>query len=339
VPGKRGALEDAELVSAAETLASWARARRATWTSAPLPAPSAPVEDAFVVLPPAPAPVPSPAPVIAQPVASPAATPQIAAPVQTPRRPAPPWIGRAIFASVLLVAVVFGARALVEKLPDLTARMRSAPPPATNAASAAATTGSIDVKTTPPGATVLVDGKARGVTPLSLGGVAPGRHEIALTSADGTVRRTVTVAAGETAMLEEAIFSGWVAVLAPFDLTIAENGRELRVDERQQVLLPPGSHQLRLANRPLGFETTKRVEVKPGETTRLEIVVAPSTLTVTATDAAEVWVDGVRAGETPLTNAQIALGTHDVLVKRAAGGERRFTITVGVSPASIHAAF
>jgi len=259
VPDKREAPQDAELISAAETIASWARARRATWTSVPLPPPAFPREDAFIAVQPK---VPLAPPTLAVPQPAPPQT--STAPVPTRRRPVPPWIGRALVAAVLVLAAAFGARALLVKAPDLVTRLRSAPPPTTAAPRVAPTTGSLDIKSTPPGARVLVDGKPRGLTPLNLDGIVPGRHEVTLSRAEGTVRRVITVAAGETVTVDEAIFSGWAIVLAPFDLTIAENGRVLPADDRNQILLAAGPHQLRLTNSALGYDTTKRIDVKPG---------------------------------------------------------------------------
>jgi len=63
--------------------------------------------------------------------------------------------------------------------------------------------------TTPSAAQVLVDGKARGVSPITLSDLSAGSHEVELKSSAGTVRRTVTIAANETAALDESIFAGW----------------------------------------------------------------------------------------------------------------------------------
>jgi hypothetical protein len=188
------------------------------------------------------------------------------------------------------------------------------------------------VSSTPAGAKVVVDAKARGVTPLTITDLIPGRHEVVLESDAGTVHRTVRVIANETAEIDESIFSGWLVVYAPFEVVIVEGGRVLQPDGRNQIMLPPGIHELRLANRALAYETVQRVEVKPGEGTTLRLTPPASTLTVIASEAAEVWLDGARVGETPLNAAPVPLGTHEVVVKREAGGERRFTVTIGTSP-------
>jgi hypothetical protein len=186
---------------------------------------------------------------------------------------------------------------------------------------------------------VIVDGKARGVTPLTLPDLSAGRHTVELKSDAGTVRRTVTVGANETAAVEESIFSGWVTVYSPFEVVITEGGRVLRADDRNQVMLPPGTHELRLSNRALGYQAVRQVEVKPGESANVRVTPGPSSLTVTANEAAQVWVDGSRVGETPLNGTPVTLGTHEVLVKSTTGTERRFNVTIGVNPFTLNVDF
>jgi hypothetical protein len=128
------------------------------------------------------------------------------------------------------------------------------------------------------------------ITDLSVG-----RHTVELKSPAGNVERTVTVAADKTAEMEESIFSGWVAVYSPFDLTVTEGGRALLMDDRHQVMLSPGRHVLRLVNRTLAYDAVRQVDLKPGEVSNLTVSPPPSSMTVTASEAAEVWVDGVRS--------------------------------------------
>ena len=237
-------------------------------------------------------------------------------------------------------AAFVGLRYLLKTVPDLTTRTAVVEPAAVRPSAAGRkATGGLHVGSTPAGAKVIVDAKARGVTPLTLTDLTPGRHEVVLESDAGTVHRTVRVAANETAEMNESIFSGWLVVYAPFEVVIVEGGRVLQPDGRNQIMLPPGIHELRLTNRPLAYEAVRQVEVKPGEGTALRLIPPSSTLTVTASEAAEVWLDGARVGETPLIAAPVPLGTHEVVVKREAGGERRFTVTIGTSPFTLDVDF
>jgi hypothetical protein len=69
----------------------------------------------------------------------------------------------------------------------------------------------------------------------------------------------------------------------------------LRADDSHQIMLPAGAHQLRLTNA-RSVDAVRQVNVKPGEETALQLAPEPSTLTVTAAEAAEVWLDGTRIG-------------------------------------------
>ena len=257
---------------------------------------------------------------------------------RAPRAPLSPWVARGAIAAAAVAAVVVGGpyvwRALpsMPSLPSLPSATAPAAVPAAPPGTANATTGSLHVSSTPPGARVTVDGKARGVTPLDLRDVRPGRHEVTLASDAGSVTRTVAVSANATATIDESIFSGFAAVYAPFDVIITEQGRPLTADDRHQIMLPPGPHDLRFENRTLVYETVKQVTIEPGQVTVIQLKPDPSPLTVTASEPAEVWLDGARLGETPLNAAPIPLGIHDIVVKRAAGGERRYTVTVGARP-------
>ena len=341
------------LVSAAHVAASWAHARRTKWTSVPLnlaiASTAAPAADII----PAPAPVEIPRPVETVPAGVPAATLPAPGPfgqaawaamtrALEQNRPLLKWLALGAAAAVILGAAVAGGRYLWESLPArpaVKASTANASKPAGATAAAKTAQGSLRVTSTPVGAEVLVDGKPRGVTPLNLTDLSLGHHEVELKGEGGTVRRAVTISPTAPATIDEAIFAGFVKVYAPFDVTIAENGRVLRADDSHQIMLPAGAHQLRLTNRALGYDAVRQVDVKPGEATALQLAPEPSTLTVTAAEAAEVWLDGTRIGDAPVNAAPVPLGVHEILVKRAAGGERRFTVTISARPFTLNVTF
>lgn len=250
------------------------------------------------------------------------------------------WLPRVAAAAALLAGGVYGGRYAWQALADYRTRVAvTAPVPVRRQATPRKTTGGLTVSSTPPGAQVVVDGKARGVTPLTLSDLNVGRHTVELKSDAGSVKRTVTVAADQTAEIDELIFSGWLTVYSPFELIITERGRALRLDDRNQVMLPPGRHELRLVNRALGYEDVREVELKSGEIATLSVTPPPSTLTVTANEPGEVWLDGVRVGETGVNGLPVALGSHEIVVRRTAGGERRFNVTITVKPFTLDVDF
>ena len=134
----------------------------------------------------------------------------------------------------------------------------------------------------------------------------------------------------------DAKISGWIAVFAPFEVTVSEATSAVPLDERNRAMLAPGRHRLRFQNRAVGYDETRTVTVKPTETTTINLT-PQTTIEVTATQPAEVVIDGQRAGDTPY-KGRLTLGTHTVLVKGAAG-ERQQTIDATSKPVQINVDF
>jgi hypothetical protein len=351
---------DDRLIQAAHAASSWVRARRATWANVPEAPIAAPVETSvsdFEFLPAPPPTLRAAAQSIPSAAVSATLSPQsgeapplpgpdvpsaatgFGVPWLEPGAPARGWLVRGGIAAALLAVATVGGRYLWSALPATPARTAVVEPKPQAAAAARKGMGALRVGSTPPGAQVAVDGKARGITPLTLTDLSAGNHEVVLQSDAGTVTRTVTVAANATAALDEAIFSGFVTVYSPIEVTVSENGRVLRADDRHQIMLAAGTHELRLVNRALGYEAVRKVDVKPGDATNLQLTPDPSALTVTASDAAEVWLDGTHLGDTPMNGTAVPIGVHEIVVKRTAGGERRFNVTIGAKPFTLNVTF
>src|SRR5262249_21944752 len=175
-------------------------------------------------------------------------------------------------------------------------------------------------------------GKPRGTTPLSLDDLTFGEHTVVIEAKNGSVQRSVTVTADGAAQVDEQIFDGWVAVFSPIEVVISEGTNVLRPDDRNEIMLPPGSHRLRFVNRKLEFDDVKTFVVKPGEKVAYTVTPPKSSVSVSASEAAEVFLDGTKIGDTPVANVPAAIGTHDLVVRRASGGEKRMVITVTVKP-------
>jgi hypothetical protein len=254
-----------------------------------------------------------------------------------PKSGGPSWkMGAA--AAIVLAAGAFAARSyLPTRTPSAGSKTAAASVGAT--ATVAATTGTIEAQTQPAGARVLLDGDAVGETPVKIGAVSPGRHVLTFITATATVKRTVRVEAGKTLAIDVPVFSGWVAVFAPIVLEISEGGTGLGTTERGRLLLPPGRHTLTFTNRDLNYSASQVVDITPGEVRSINIE-PRGTVSLNALPWAEVWIDGKKAGDTPVANLQIPLGSHEIVFKHPQFGERRMTTRVtGGAPSAISVDF
>ena len=204
--------------------------------------------------------------------------------------------------------------------------------------SGTATAGSLNVITQPAGARVLVDGVKAGQTPLRLDSVSPGRHTVTTILAGVSTKRTVKVEAGKTAVVDIAGASaertGWVTIKSPVRLDVTEAGRKLGTSDQRRIQVAPGSHSLTLSNRTVAYSSSHTVEVAAGQ--EAVLTVAPTgRVNLNAQPWAEVWIDGNRAGETPLANLQVPLGSRAFVFKHPQHGERKLTATVSTNPIAL----
>lgn len=206
--------------------------------------------------------------------------------------------------------------------------------------------GSLEVQTRPPGAQVVIAGQARGVTPLTVTGLAPGILDVQLVTAERTLTQQVEVRAGRQAMLvvpmtgSTAAEPGWVAVLLPVPLRILEGGRVVGTTDSDRIMLSGGRHNLELVNDQLEVRLARSVVVQGGRELPLDVSLPRGMVSINAKPWAEVFVEGNRLGETPLGNVSLPVGEHEVVFRHPQLGERRQAVTVrAATPARVSVAF
>lgn len=130
---------------------------------------------------------------------------------------------------------------------------------------------------------------------------------------------------------------GWVVVFAPFEITVSDGSDPVSLDDRGTAMLAPGPHKLRFRNQTLGYDEVRTVQIRPTETTTLNLL-PKTTLGVTSNEPAEVFVNGTSIGQTPVVKHRLDLGTHTVTV-RSSGGEREFTVEATMKPIQLDVDF
>lgn len=209
--------------------------------------------------------------------------------------------------------------------------------PIASSGAATPSEGRLIVSSTPDGATVTVDGRRRGETPLTLERVSAGAHRVQIVRGGTTVEQTVMVGAGgTTSLLVPISSSGWLDVRAGVDLEILEDGRTLGTSSDGALGLSPGAHLLELRNDALGIVTEETVSVVAGEMTRLRPALPDGLLQVNALPWAHVWVDDRQVGDTPLGNLRVPVGQHEIRFQHPDFGEqvRRVVVTAS-APARV----
>jgi hypothetical protein len=221
--------------------------------------------------------------------------------------------------------------------------------------------GTLHVETDPSGAEIRVDGTARGATPATFT-LPTGRHSVVVRHGALTREMTVTIRPGAevvhqvswspppaehvappppaplpapavTTRAAEPVSlpSGWMAINAPIALNIYEDGRLIGVSEADRIMLPAGTHTLELASAALGFRVRQSVRIQANATTRVPVELPRVPLSVNAVPWADVWIDGVAAGQTPVGDLLQTIGTHDVEFRHPQLGTKRARVTISMN--------
>lgn len=207
----------------------------------------------------------------------------------------------------------------------------------------------LEIRSEPSGARVLVDGVPRGRTPIVVAGLTPGRHEVQVTGPFRTQTRSVTLAAKEQSRLfvtpartasppeagsarpaRAAAGTGFITIQSPIVLRIVRNGDFVGTSEDTRLSLPVGPQVIGLENESVGFRDVRTVEVVAGKVTPVAVTLPKGEISINARPWAEVFVDGTRVGETPVSQLSLPVGIHEIVFRHPDHGERRVSVVVKI---------
>jgi hypothetical protein len=217
-------------------------------------------------------------------------------------------------------------------------------------AAAATADAAVEVRSEPSGARVLVDGVPRGNTPIVVAGLTAGRHEVQVGGPFRTVTRSVDLAANkqlrlvitpapapagtepaaETRTPRATAATGFIAIESPIVLRVVRNGDFVGTSEDARLSLPVGNQVIGLENESVGFRDVRTVDVVAGKVTAVPVVLPKGEISINARPWAEVFVDGNRVGETPVSQLSVPVGIHEILFRHPELGERRTSVIVKI---------
>jgi PEGA domain-containing protein len=120
---------------------------------------------------------------------------------------------------------------------------------------------------------------------------------------------------------------GGVRVSSPIELQVYEAGRLLG-STAGPIAINDGPHDLEVVNEALGFRFRQSINVRPGQLTGVTINVPNGRISINAAPWAEVIIDGNAAGQTPLANLSLPIGTHEIVFRHPQFPEQRQTVVV-----------
>lgn len=122
---------------------------------------------------------------------------------------------------------------------------------------------------------------------------------------------------------------GGMTLTAAIDLQVFKDG-ELVGSTGSPIAMAAGTHTVEVTNETLGYRAQQRVVVQPGQMAAITVALPEGRLSINAAPWAEVLIDGVAAGETPLANLSLTIGEHEIIFRHPQFDEQRQTAVVNV---------
>jgi hypothetical protein len=219
-------------------------------------------------------------------------------------------------------------------------QMSNAPAMAAPAVAPVAAAGNVTFTSEPAGATVLIDGVARGVTPLKLR-LAAGQHEAEL-MLDASKRKLPLIVDANTVMAQHVEFAGpAVADTGRLEVTSDPSGARVSIDGVPRGSTPlsvpaiaVGEHRITVS---IDQTTVQRsVDVSAGATATVMAALATAGTAggwarIESTIELQVYDDGQLIGTTSASRLMLPAGRHELEVANAAL-EFRAPIRVEIQP-------
>ena len=120
---------------------------------------------------------------------------------------------------------------------------------------------------------------------------------------------------------------GGVKLSCPIELQVFENGK-LAGSTAGPIAAMEGPHTFELVNDAVGFRVKENVTVKPGQMATVAVPLPNGRISINAVPWADVLIDGTSAGQTPLANLSIPIGTHEIVFRHPQFEEQRQRIVV-----------
>jgi len=178
-------------------------------------------------------------------------------------------------------------------------------------------TGTLDVVTHPPKASLLLNGQPVGESPASLKNLLIGDYSLTIDRPGfATIQRNITIREGETAIVDETLQQASLVGIStePPGATIEVNGVYAGTTPLR-IPLEYGSHRLLITR---GSQTlTENIRVVPGgpESFHFEIREVQRIKIISKPDNAKLFINGVYAGLTPY-KAELNAGIHYLRIEK-----------------------
>jgi len=194
--------------------------------------------------------------------------------------------------------------------------------------------GKLTITSEPTNATVIIDGNEVGKTPLENYTLPVGLHQV-IVKMPGYKDEVfnVSIQAGKllTFHVELSPKTGMITINSnPSGAEVYIDGQKVGETPLEHYVLPIGLHQVLIKKEGYKDEVFN-VSIQEGKELTFNVELSPKTGMITITtdpSGAEVYIDGLKVGETPLEQYVLTVGKHTIVIKKEGYKEETHEITV-----------
>jgi serine/threonine protein kinase len=178
----------------------------------------------------------------------------------------------------------------------------------------------LNITSTPPGAIIVVGGKPVGTAPLAGVLVTGGKAHTVAARLPGFEPQERLVDADKNATVDvafelekERTESGFLTLESDVDAQVfTDKGKLLGSTPLRRVKLPAGTLTLRLVNDKKGLDYPEKVTITADREETRTVKVPSGRIKVVVESWADVYVDGIKVGTTPMAPRKVYAGRHEV---------------------------
>lgn len=185
---------------------------------------------------------------------------------------------------------------------------------------------SVAVRANIPDAEVFVDDEKHGTAPITIKNLLPGMHVVKVVSGNQEINKTVQLEPGKQASVSADFQkTGSISITSePSPANVFFDGKPAGETPMLIKDVTAGEHTINLGKE--GFlESKQKIIVREKETTETRIVLSPVVYSIrisSTPDSAEIFMDEVSKGLTPLVIENITPGPHKIRIVKEGYGEQ-----------------
>jgi hypothetical protein len=126
---------------------------------------------------------------------------------------------------------------------------------------------------------------------------------------------------------------GFLTAFSRIPMEVYVDGSRIGTTEDGQLLIASGTHQIEFVSQRFHYRAIASLTIPAGHVLPYTVALPSAEVHITTEPGAEVFVEGERIGVAPLEAVNVPIGTREIVIRDAAGSEKRQVVEVKLGEA------